>query len=304
MPSLFIIGNGFDRAHGLKTSYWDFKEWLLVHRRLDVIAELQSIFPAHKDYEFLLWSQFEEALTQYDVNAVEEWAWDSLYVTIEESGGREIFTSGDVLDTAIIDIVHNNFSAWVDDIEVCGMRIFDFDNSAKFITFNYTETLEHLYSIPAERILHIHGKAHSDSGIIVGHRTMIDPLSGSFENNDLRGNNNRIQNFADLADMYKPSEEIIRQNSAYFNSLNDVDAVIVFGHSCSDIDELYFKATAENVRPGAIWRFCYFNEQEDLDNIKRLIDAIHLDRNHISLELAEEFIRKQYGDVYGSNQNL
>lgn len=26
--SLYIIGNGFDRAHGLKTSYWDFRTYL------------------------------------------------------------------------------------------------------------------------------------------------------------------------------------------------------------------------------------------------------------------------------------
>ena len=93
---------------------------------------------------------------------------------------------------------------------------------------------------------HIHGKAHSDSGIIVGHRTVIDPLSGSFDNNDFRCNNNSVQNLADLADMYKPSEEILQQNSTFFNSLGDVDTVIVIGHSCSDVDELYFKATAAN----------------------------------------------------------
>lgn len=29
MPrSLYIVGNGFDRAHGLKTSYWDFRTFL------------------------------------------------------------------------------------------------------------------------------------------------------------------------------------------------------------------------------------------------------------------------------------
>lgn len=303
MSLLFILGNGFDRAHNLKTSYSHFKKWLLANRRLDVIAELQLLFPARQDDEFLLWSQFEKALTQYDKNAVEGWALDSLYVAIEERGGREFFTSGDILDTSISDIVYNSFSAWVNvnDIEVSGMRIFDFDSSAKFITFNYTETLERLYSIPTDRILHIHGKAHSDSGIIVGHRTVIDPLSGSFDNNDFRCNNNSVQNLADLADMYKPSEEILRQNSTFFNSLSDVDTVIVIGHSCSDVDELYFKATATNVRPGISWRFCYFDEQKDLANIEKLIDAIPLDRNHVSLELTTDYIRSQCSVVNGGS---
>lgn len=28
MKSLYIIGNGFDRAHNLDTSYWSFREYL------------------------------------------------------------------------------------------------------------------------------------------------------------------------------------------------------------------------------------------------------------------------------------
>lgn len=194
MKPLFILGNGFDRAHDLKTSYWHFKKWLMTHGRLDVIAELQSLFPAQQDGEFLLWSQFEKALTLYDKAAVEGWAWDSLYLAIEEEeDGKETVTSGGILDTSISDIVRNCFSAWGNDIEINGMRIFDLYCSAKFITFNYTETLERLYSIPADRILHIHGKAHSDSRIIVGHRTTVDPLSGSFVNNNFKENNNVIQ---------------------------------------------------------------------------------------------------------------
>lgn len=93
MKPLFILGNGFDRAHDLKTSYWHFKKWLMTHGRLDVIAELQSLFPAQQDGEFLLWSQFEKALTLYDKAAVEGWAWDSLYLAIEEEDGKETVTS-------------------------------------------------------------------------------------------------------------------------------------------------------------------------------------------------------------------
>ncbi len=85
----------------------------MTHGRLDVIAELQSLFPAQQDGEFLLWSQFEKALTLYDKAAVEGWAWDSLYLAIEEEDGKETVTSGGILDTSISDIVRNCFSAWV-----------------------------------------------------------------------------------------------------------------------------------------------------------------------------------------------
>lgn len=300
MRPLYIFGNGFDRAHDLKTSYWHFKKWLTTHGRLDVIAELQSLFPAQQDGEFLLWSQFEKALTLYDKAAVEGWAWDSLYLAIEEEeDGKETVTSGDILDTAISDIVRNSFSAWVNDIEITGTRIFAFNSCEKFITFNYTETLECLYSIPAERILHIHGKAHSDSRIIVGHRTAVDPLSGSFENNDFRGNNGIIQNLGDFAELHKPSEKLIEQNSLFFNSLKGVDFIVVFGHSCSDVDKLYFEAIAANVGPDARWLFCYFDERNDLVNMEQLIDSITLDRNRVSFMRTEDYIRSQCGTVKG-----
>lgn len=271
----------------------------MTHGRLDVIAELQSLFPAQQDGEFLLWSQFEKALTLYDKAAVEGWAWDSLYLAIEEEDGKETVTSGSILDTAISDIVRNCFSAWVNDIKINGMRIFDFDCCAKFITFNYTETLERLYSIQADRILHIHGKAHSDSKIIVGHRTTVDPLSGSFVNNNFKGNNNVIQNLVDLADLYKPSEAIIEQNSVFFTSLKDIDSVNVIGHSCSDVDKLYFEAIAANVRPDAKWLFCFFDERNDRVNMEQLIDSIPLDRDRVSFRRTEEYIRSQCGTVNG-----
>lgn len=299
MKPLFILGNGFDRAHSLKTSYSDFYEWLMIRWRSDVVAELQSIFPVQQDGEFLLWHQFEKALTQYDKAAIEGWAWNSLYLATIEEDGRKTVTSGDILDTAISVIVRNSFSAWVNDIEINGTRKFSFDRNAKFITFNYTETLERMYSIPADRILHVHGKAHSDSGIIVGHRTMVDPLSGSFVDNDFRGNNGKIQNLLDLADLYKPSEAIIEQNSLFFDSLKGIDAVIVIGHSCSDVDRLYFEATAANVRPDAKWMFCYNDRQNDLPNIEQLIDAIPLDRDRVSFMKTEDYVRSQGAAVDG-----
>ncbi len=45
----------------------------------------------------------------------------------------------------------------------------------------------------------------------------------------------------------------MEQNSVFFNSLKGIDSVIVIGHSCSDVDKLYFEAIAANVRPDAKW---------------------------------------------------
>lgn len=42
---LFVIGNGFDLAHGMAMRYADFKQWLIENDRIDVIHELQSALP-------------------------------------------------------------------------------------------------------------------------------------------------------------------------------------------------------------------------------------------------------------------
>lgn len=59
---LYIIGNGFDLIHGMKTSYSDFKDWLLSVGYIEILEELQSIYKIQENDEFLLWSDFEKAL--------------------------------------------------------------------------------------------------------------------------------------------------------------------------------------------------------------------------------------------------
>lgn len=45
MRTLYIIGNGFDLMHQMKSSYKDFHQWLIDNSRIDYIAEMQKIFP-------------------------------------------------------------------------------------------------------------------------------------------------------------------------------------------------------------------------------------------------------------------
>lgn len=51
MEKLFVIGNGFDLAHGLKTSYLNFKKFVYqqfcnsqVDIELDKLSEIRNIF--------------------------------------------------------------------------------------------------------------------------------------------------------------------------------------------------------------------------------------------------------------------
>lgn len=61
---LYIIGNGFDLHHGLKTSYDDFRENQA--KKLPDLWKLLKIIYGNKINESLWWRDFEEMLGKID----------------------------------------------------------------------------------------------------------------------------------------------------------------------------------------------------------------------------------------------
>lgn len=43
MPELYIIGNGFDKKHGLKTFYWNFREYLEKYEE-DFLFQMERMY--------------------------------------------------------------------------------------------------------------------------------------------------------------------------------------------------------------------------------------------------------------------
>ena len=176
----YIIGNGFDRAHGMPTGYGHFKRWLIENNRYDVIGVQESAYPIKKDDEYLLWSDFEKAIGEYDIDTVLNWSWDNLYLTVD-SLDNMVFNKG-FIDTQLPDIIEEAFSKWVTSIHIADKVKFDISQYAFYFTFNYTDTLEQLYGIPENQVLHIHGRATMDEKLIAGHNKEIDPLAFYDEN--------------------------------------------------------------------------------------------------------------------------
>lgn len=87
MNILYIIGNGFDKAHGLKTSYWNFREFLeekhprflYKFERLYGYEPLDSSEYGYSDERQRrwnesvnkdLWSEFERGMSSPDIQAM------------------------------------------------------------------------------------------------------------------------------------------------------------------------------------------------------------------------------------------
>ena len=85
--------------------------------------------------------------------------------------------------------------------------------------------------------------------------------------------------------MRKNVSEIITQNKAYFNSLEDISNVMIFGHSLSQIDIPYFKEVIHHVKENTHWYFVFYDEN-DKRKYERIIERfIPYQRKKIRKEL-------------------
>lgn len=270
--SLYIIGNGFDRAHGMLTKYQHFRQWLVENNRYDVIHELQSAYPAKIKDDYLLWSEFEKALGEYDLDTVINWSWENLYLTVD-SVGNMLFNKG-FIEPQLPDIISEAFTKWISSIQLPTRKVFNnIGGNSLFLTFNYTDTLELLYQVPDRYVLHIHGRASRGEKLIVGHNRMIDLAEYWDHSLDLRENNERMQRLTDMNDLCKPVYEIMNQNIRFFKGLGCTKDIHVIGHSCGEIDFPYFRKIKESVPDGVMWHFNPFT-REDQIRISRLINEL------------------------------
>ena len=253
--TLFIIGNGFDRYHNLKTDYADFHNWLIQNRYTDVVEYMEKMFPTLKNGKPLLWQDFEKALGEgepLDIHGKFFQGVDDGFFNPEVQN-RVVERIKPVIEK-IPELLRN----WVKSLPVSDVeRKPELDlisNESLYLSFNYTMLLEKVYSISHERILHIHHCLEDEKQLITGHRSL-------FSENDVDnlGNDNIEESCKRIAKtlntLNKPVDKIIMEHSRFFNSLANITHVIVFGFSISSIDIPYFSEVFHRVRDDARWYF-------------------------------------------------
>lgn len=273
---LYIIGNGFDLYHGMKTSYGDFKKHVK-SENYEVYKNVNEFAPAGDE-----WNELESSLGDIDFyNIIEEC---EVYLT---PYGAEKFKASDhhdyefeverITDSLTTDLLEH-FCNWVGKIEVPeteGFKKFKkIDPKAIFFTFNYTNTLERLYSIDKTNIKHIHGSIDDGGDIILGHgwvRTKtINPAPGINQDTRESGAYDLLDRMFDSN--FKNCLEIIKQESGFFDTLKSVNQVVVIGHSLSDVDSEYFREILKCISQNAMWHYALRNMGQDQEKIDMLIN--------------------------------
>ncbi|BCS84113.1 bacteriophage abortive infection AbiH family protein [Prevotella herbatica] len=253
MKHLYIIGNGFDRHHNMNTSYLQFREWL-GEKRPDVLNNINQLFD-YNDDEW--WQEFESNLaTAITSELVQNEVIDN-YPDL----GSDNFHDADWYDaeyavenrlSEVYSDIREAFNQWVSELEMGdkGRKIKLITDDATYITFNYTATLETLYSIDEKKILHIHGKASTGDELVLGHgvseKDIEDMLEKDYPTDKEEGDDYVTQRakYAAIDGVYnqrKKTQDIINRHEDWFASLKDVTNLYFYGHSFGEVDDPYFR---------------------------------------------------------------
>jgi hypothetical protein len=264
--TLFIIGNGFDMAHGIKSSYWDFRNWLIAHRYWDDVMNLEKLFPITDGGINMLWKDFEEAIGKYDPQKIH----NEFFQGVDNGFSKDVQVRVAERIKPFIKKIPSYMKEWAENME--GMysitKVYKgLEPSFKYLTFNYTLVLENLYLIPRNNVLHIHGSIHDDK-IIVGHDNKKDPNEGYQYYSNVEISKRNIVELMNTN--VKPIDDLISKNQDFFSSIYNVKKIVVVGHSLSRVDMPYFYKVADRVSPDCIWHFCW-HTIEDLSYIKLTI---------------------------------
>lgn len=284
MNKLYFIGNGFDKHHRMKCGYDDFKSWLKKYDKR-VYSNLKRLYG---DLQDDWWSNFEESLSNFDSSKFptkivaanlfklrrqleERYGEDGLSCIddYEEKNG----TNYDELPAEIAkfemshlkDDLNRNFGEWVKSIEMPdeSKKDCDLDTNAIFFTLNYTRTLEDLYKINEEQVVHLHGSVDNQT-FIFGHNKIAEEMrehnwkKRMYDNPaDDKGYDARMAMYEAAEDLKKPMESVFYEYCDEFESLRNIEELEVLGFSYSPIDlpylERIIKVTGKDIKVRLGW---------------------------------------------------
>lgn len=268
--NLCIIGNGFDIHHGLETQYSDFREYLVHHGKMDYVMQLESFFQTeyldkNGKRNFLLWSNIEAAIGNYDLEAL----YHELTDWIEIDEDHMMQTAAQIEDSPndflapVIENLPELMEEWISSINLYGVETdVDFPRPTRFLSFNYTRLLEDAYHVPEKSILHIHGMIGDADKLVVGHRVKANESDAYDENAPIYQEDSMINIIRIMNQCRKPTEDIIARNWQFFQSLYDVTDVYVYGHSYSMVDKDYYDEIQKSVSKDTKWHLGCHNEND------------------------------------------
>lgn len=262
---LYVIGNGFDIHHMIDSKYVDFKKWVQKNKDAHLVGMMDTFFSNECDF----WADIENALGDYREDEItdycepinsDDFKYDhpGQWQAGLEDSIPTIF--GDVMDS-----FRDAFDEWVRSIDISGIDAdLPLPLVSKYLTFNYTETLEKYYHVPEKNVLHIHGsRVVKDDEFVIGHNYYRD-VNEPYGNDEkfLPYQNAYSEVIGIMNEWVKDPESIMIQHKSFFVSLNKCKAVCVMGLSYNDIDMPYLQKVVASVAADCKWYLYYYSKKD------------------------------------------
>lgn len=317
MMSLYIIGNGFDVAHGLRTDYWKFRMYLESEQPyflngFEALYDIQPLDDTEPWYtkeaqerwdrsvDNALWSRFEEEMghpnTAEMLNA-SACVLDDLSLDGGKIGIRDTMDVYWREQFGFIDNLQAYVKEWIEQIDTskigCRKKAL-IDSKDYFLNFNYTDTLERVYHI--ENVLHIHGGVDSVSDIppIMGHCNRDEIWKhhqwSKEADEEYEEGEASIQKAISqyLEKIYKDTDFIISLHSDFFDKLQDVNHVTIIGWSAGDVDMPYLRKVKESVSKDTKWT-AYWYDSIAYNSLVAAFAAIGVKDSDVKYEQSDKF---------------
>lgn len=314
IKTLYIIGNGFDIAHGLDTRYWKFREYLenVDPYFLRNFEELYNIQPLddtepwynqvaqerwNKSVNLNLWSIFEEKMGTPNTTEMIEQS-DCVTQGMPMVGIRDHMDIYWKEQFGFISKLQEYVKEWIESVDTAGVKCKRkalIDSNDLFLNFNYTDILEKVYGI--ESVLHIHGGVSSVCDIppIMGHCNMKDIeqhriWAKEADEKFCEAEASVLDAVADyLEEIYKDVKENMFLNKSFFNILQNVEHVVIIGWSAGSVDIPYLKEVINKVDKNSIWTVYYYDSTA-YESLKKVFGEMGItDAKKIHYERSEDF---------------
>lgn len=283
--SLYIIGNGFDRAHSMPVCYSCFKHYLekdngKKNECVNCIYHTKEFCKRKECYLLSLlntaisdkenWSDFEEALAKMDFRC--------LNISSFQTFDNLIDNFGECMQEA--------FHSWVDNIVIppCECRLFNLETPAFYLTFNYTMVLEGMYKISPENVYHVHSSyiEKQDTGrkYVFGHSSLDTDIQKYMQKQIHDVRESIIDDWSIALGCLR--KESLSESHPLYNVLRranlETPAIKIIGHSFGKVDFDYFDVI-RGLFPQAKWIYYYHSN-----------DALCGAQNNINIFMREKGI--------------
>lgn len=258
MNILYIIGNGFDLAQGLKTSYADFYPYYL---QCDSPNEAVKQLKKEIKEDVGDWSDLELALGRFSKEVASERVFTELYFDLSERLSdylslevdkkqftRDAKISGDLFMPhhylEPLDI--RNYLSYYKSFSVNNRD----HNHVNVITLNYTDTLEKLVGFSTGGTTTISGEVFSIDGICHRHGVLGDTILLGVDNEEQILNESFRQNQSVKDLLVKPSAiNSMRSDNDLIckEMINKAHVIVLFGVSLGATDACLWKAVVDRL---------------------------------------------------------